>query len=44
MFTVAYAFGKTSLINKVRNSMERIKGKSGLGFIVFLFLVTIVLS
>ena len=42
MFTVAYAFGKTSLINKVRNSMERIKGKSGLGFIVFLFLVTIV--
>ena len=44
MFTVAYAFGKTSLINKVRNSMERIKGKRGLGFIVFLFLVTIVLS
>ena len=44
MFTVAYAFGKTSLINKVRNSMERIKGKSGLGFIVFLVLVTIVLS
>ena len=44
MFTVAYAFGKTSLINEVRNSMERIKGKSGLGFIVFLFLVTIVLS
>lgn len=44
MFTVAYAFGKTSLINKVRNSMERIKGKSGRGFIVFLFLVTIVLS
>lgn len=44
MFTVAYAFGKTCLINKVRNSMERIKGKSGLGFIVFLFLVTIVLS
>ncbi len=44
MFTVAYAFGKTSLINKVRNSMERIKGKSGLGFIVFLFLVTIGLS
>ncbi len=44
MFTVAYAFGKTSLINKVRNSMERIKGKSGLGFIIFLFLVTIVLS
>ena len=41
MFTVAYAFGKTSLINKVRNSMERIKGKSGLAFIIFLFLVTI---
>ena len=44
MFTVAYAFGKTSLINKVRNCMERIKGKSGLAFIIFLFLVTIVLS
>ncbi|MBS1485010.1 MAG: TRAP transporter large permease subunit, partial [Clostridium sp.] len=44
MFTVAYAFGKTSLINKVRNSMERIKGKSGLAFIIFLFLVTIVLA
>ena len=43
-FTVAYAFGKTSLINKVRNSMERIKGKSGLAFIIFLFLVTIVLA
>ena len=44
MFTVAYAFGKTSLLNKVRNSMERIKGKSGLAFIIFLFLVTIVLA
>ena len=44
MFTVAYAFGKTGLINKVRNSMERIKGKSGLAFIIFLFLVTIVLA
>ena len=44
MFTVAYAYFLKSLINKVRNSMERIKGKSGLGFIVFLFLVTIVLS
>lgn len=44
MFTVAYAFGKTSLINKIRCSMERIKGKSGLAFIVFLFLVTIVLA
>ena len=44
MFTVAYAFGKTSLINKVRNSMERIKGQSGLAVIIFLFLVTIVLA
>lgn len=44
MFTIAYAFGKTSLINTVRNSMERIKGKSGLAFILFLFLVTIVLA
>ena len=37
MFTVAYAFGKrASLINKVRNSMERIKGKkAGLGLSSF---------
>ncbi len=44
MFTIAYAFGKTSLISKIRSSMERIKGKSGLAFILFLFLVTIVLA
>lgn len=44
MFTVAYAFGKTSLINKIRASMERIKGKSGFVFIAFLFLITIVLA
>lgn len=44
MFTIAYAFGKTSLIGTIRRSMERIKGKSGLAFIVFLFLVTIVLA
>ncbi|MGL5436854.1 MAG: SLC13 family permease [Lachnospiraceae bacterium] len=44
MFTIAYAFGKTSLINKIRNSMEKIKGKSGFAFIIFLFLVTIVLA
>lgn len=44
MFTIAYAFGKTSLINKVRASMEKIKEKSGLLFIIFLFLVTIVLA
>ena len=44
MFTIAYAFGKTSLVNKIRASMEKIKGKSGLAFIVFLFLVTIVLA
>ena len=44
MFTIAYAFGKTSLINKIRAGMEKIKEKSGIGFIVFLFLVTIVLA
>lgn len=44
MFTIAYAFGKTSLINKIRTSMEKIKGKSGIAFIIFLFLVTIVLA
>lgn len=44
MFTVAYAFGKTSLINKIRAKMESIKGKSGFAFIVFLFLITIVLA
>ncbi|MBS5283517.1 MAG: anion permease [Clostridiales bacterium] len=44
MFTVAYAFGKTSLINKVRASMERIKEKSGFAFISFLFIVTIILA
>lgn len=44
MFTVAYAFGKTSLINKIRAKMELIKGKSGMAFIAFLFLITIVLA
>lgn len=44
MLTVAFAFGKTSLINKIRAQMDRIKEKSGLAFIVFLFLVTIVLA
>lgn len=44
MFTVAYAFGKTSLINKIRAKMELIKGKSGFAFILFLFLITIVLA
>lgn len=44
MFTIAYAFGKTSLITKIRASMEKIKEKSGIGFILFLFLVTIVLA
>lgn len=44
MFTIAYALGKTSLINKIRISMDKIKGKSGFAFILFLFLVTIVLG
>ena len=44
MFTMAYAFGKTSLINKIRRQMERIKGKSGMALVVFLFGIAIVLS
>lgn len=44
MFTLAYAFGKTSLINKIRGSMVRIKGKSGLALIVFLYGIAIVIS
>lgn len=44
MFTVAYAFGKTSLINKIRAAMDKIKEKSGFVFILCLFLVTIVLG
>lgn len=44
MFTVAYAFGKTSLIGKVRDFMEKIKEKNGFVFILSLFLVTIVLA
>ncbi|MDO4265293.1 MAG: SLC13 family permease [Eubacteriales bacterium] len=44
MFTIAYAFGKTSLINRIRAAMDKIKEKSGLAFIIFLFLVTIVLA
>lgn len=44
MFTIAYAFGKTSLINKIRAGMDKIKEKSGLAFVVFLILITIVLA
>ncbi len=44
MFTIAYAFGKTSLIGKVRDLMDRIKEKSGFVFILSLFLITIVLA
>ena len=44
MFTIAYAFGKTSLVDKIRSWMDKIKEKSGFVFILFLFLVTIVLG
>lgn len=44
MFTIAYAFGKTSLVGKIRDLMEKIKEKSGFVFILSLFLVTIVLA
>lgn len=44
MFALAYAFGKTSLINKIRARMTAIKGKSGFILLLFLFGITIVLS
>lgn len=44
MFALAYAFGKTSLINKIRAKMVAIKGKSGIVLLLFLFGITIVLS
>lgn len=44
MFTIAYAFGKTSLINRIRCLMEKMKTKSGFLFILFLYLVVIVLA
>lgn len=44
MFTVAYAFGKTSLINKIRAQMDNVKEKSGYAFIACLFLVAIILA
>lgn len=37
MFTIAYAFGKTSLINKIRASMEKIKGKAESLLLFFCF-------
>lgn len=43
MFVVAYAFGKTSLITRIRKQMEKIKGKNGLALMLFLFAITIVL-
>ena len=44
MFALAYAFGKTSLINKIRAKMTAIKGKSGMVLLLFLFGITIILS
>ena len=44
MFSIAYAFGKTSLINKIRAGMDKIKEKSGLAFVIFLILITVVLA
>lgn len=44
MFTIAYAFGKTSVVNVVRSFLDKIKGKSGNIFIIFLFLITILLG
>lgn len=44
MFTVAYAFGKTSLINKIRGVMDRVREKSGFVFILSLFAIVILLA
>lgn len=44
MFTVAYAFGKTSLVNKIRGIMDKVREKSGLIFIISLFAIVIVLA
>ena len=44
MFTLAYAFGKTSLINRIRAQMAKIRGKSGLILLVFLFGIAIILA
>lgn len=44
MFALAYAFSKTSLINKIRKKMIAIKGKSGAVLLLFLYGITIILS
>ena len=44
MFTLAYAFGKTSLINRIRAQMTKIKGKSGLVLLACMFGIAIVLA
>ena len=44
MFSLAYAFGKTGLINKIRHKMVMLKGKSGLILIVFMYMIAILLA
>ncbi len=44
MFVIAYAFGKTSLINKIRHQMLKIRGKNGFVLLLFLYGITIILA
>ena len=44
MFSLAYAFGKTGLINKIRHKMVMLKGKNGLILIVFMYMIAILLA
>lgn len=43
-FVMASAFGKTSLINRIRSKMSIIKEKSGFVLILFLYVIAIILS
>ncbi len=44
MFTLAYAFGKTSLISKIRKKMSVIQGKSGFVLLISLCSIAIILA
>lgn len=44
MFTIAMAFGKTSVIGKIRDAMNKVKGKSKFVFLLSLFAVVIILA
>lgn len=44
VFAVASAFGKTSLIKKIRQQMQKLKDKNGFVLILFIVLISIFLS